>query len=198
MKKAIAMLLVLSLALSSLALAAAAEETGNTDAVTSATQNPDKPGKSNRPAGENTPDSQNGNQSTAGHGRNGKQNGKQDRKQDRKQPAESGSGNTGNQQAAPGSKGRTRRQEGKAGVFQSMLKAGVIDRKTCRAILSWLQKNAGTAEAASGDSVDEALIQTLLNEGVITQAQYEAMLAYLQQQAPQNETPAPAEDGVLS
>lgn len=194
MKKAIAMLLAVTLALSSLALAAAAEETGNTDAVTSATQNPDRPGKSNRPAGENTPDSQNGNQSTTGHGRNGKQNGKQDRKQ----PAESGSGNTGDQQTAPGSKGRTRRQEGKAGVFQSMLKAGVIDRKTCRAIFSWLQKNAGTAGAASGGSVDEALIQTLLNEGVITRAQYEAMLAYLQQQAPQNETPAPAEGGALS
>ena len=183
MKKIIALLTTLALAISAVALPALAEDAGGTvDQVTSATQNsrnshPVKDGRggNRQKPGQNstapqTPDagitpqvpeqdSQAG-QATVKNGKNGKN--------------------------ASAKKGKAARNDTQL-VFDRLLAENVITREVYDAITAWLNSQSGQAQAAEAApaensetvSAEAQLLKSLLDSGVLSQEQYDLLLSGL-------------------
>lgn len=187
MKKIIALLTTLALAISAVALPALAEETaGAVDQVTSATQNSrnSHPGKDSRGGNRQKPgqnstapqapdagitpqapeqDSQDG-QATVKNGKNGK-NGKN----------------------ASAKKGKAARNDTQL-VFDRLLAENVITREVYDAITAWLNSQSGAAAPAESAapaensetvSAEAQLLKSLLDSGVLSQEQYDLLLSGL-------------------
>ena len=194
MKKTIALLTALALAISAAALPALAEDTGSAvDQVTSATQN-----------------SRNGQTAKGGRGGNRQMPGNGQMPQI---PGQNGQNNQipGNGQMPGGNYGRQGKgafgrngqavKGGKQLIFDQLLSEGVITREVYDAITAWInEKTQPQAEAAApaegadapalpegadagADSEQSRLLKSLLDSGAITQEQYD-LLAGAQPPAP--------------
>lgn len=184
MKKIIALLTTLALAISAVALPALAEDAGGTvDQVTSATQNSrnSHPGKDGRGGNRQKPgqnstapqapdagitpqapeqDSQDG-QATVKNGKNGKN--------------------------ASAKKGKAARNDTQL-VFDRLLAENVITREVYDAITAWLNSQSGAAAPAESAapaensetvSAEAQLLKSLLDSGVLSQEQYDLLLSGL-------------------
>jgi len=199
MKKLLAMLMVLTLAISALVISAMAEDTNAaTDATATASIQDGRGGRNGQmPGNGQMPQmpGQNNNRQPGRGGRNGQQPGNGQMPQMPDQNSQNG------QQTLPGKniRGMGHGGRGAQQLFDQLLKENVITQETYDAIIAYLQKNAqqqdGTAAPADGseapaapeaqqEAPEQQMLKDMLDKGIITQEQYDEYMAKLAPAAP--------------
>ena len=181
MKKIIALLTTLALAVSAVALPALAEDAGGTvDQVTSATQNSrnSHPGKDSRGGNRQKP----GQNSTAPQAPDAGIT-----PQAPEQDSQDGQATVKNGKNASAKKGKAARNDTQL-VFDRLLAENVITREVYDAITAWLNSQSGAAAPAESAapaensetvSAEAQLLKSLLDSGVLSQEQYDLLLSGL-------------------
>ena len=209
MKKIIALLMTLALAISAVAIPALAEDAGGAvDQVSSATQQNSQNNQAGRGGRGNPRQMPGQNGQMPGNGQIPGQNGQMPG-QNSQVPDQNSQGTQNPWGMKPGKGGRRGGgtagangqavKHGKLAIFDQLLADGVITQEIYDAISAWMQQKAPQAqqdtaapaegseppalpEGAQGEpaGMEAQLLKDLLDSGVITQAQYDMLLSRIQ------------------